>query len=188
VAAAVDGAIVWTEGFGYAAVDRTSVTPRTRFRLGALSKPMTSVAAALLHDRGRLDLDAPVQHYVAAYPQKQWTVTARQLMGDVAGVHRSRGDNIDGDSMPTQHCANLDEAVQLFAGDQLRFEPGTQHRYSMQHNVSCRGLPGSAFPNRARRMAYLLTRTGSTSTDGANPSTGREWALAVRDLDGRENW
>jgi serine beta-lactamase-like protein LACTB, mitochondrial len=131
VAVAVDGASVWTEGFGYAAVDRTPVTPLTRFRLGALSKPMTSVAAALLHDRGRLDLDAPVQRYVPAYPQKQWTVTTRQLMGDVAGVHRSRGDNIDGDSMPTQHCANLDEAVGLFAGDQLRFEPGTQHRYSI---------------------------------------------------------
>ena len=85
VAVAVDGAIVWTEGFGYAAVDRTPVTPLTRFRLGALSKPMTSVAAALLHDRGRLDLDAPVQRYVPAYPQKQWTVTTRQLMGDVAG-------------------------------------------------------------------------------------------------------
>jgi len=131
VAVAVDGAIVWTEGFGYAAVDRTPVTPLTRFRLGALSKPMTSVAAALLHDRGRLDLDAPVQRYVPAYPQKPWTVTTRQLMGDVAGVHRSRGDNIDGDSMPTQHCTNLDEAVELFAGDPLRFEPGTQHRYSI---------------------------------------------------------
>ena len=131
VAVAVDGAIVWTEGFGYAADDRTPVTPLTRFRLGALSKPVTAVAAALLHDRGSLDLDAPVQRYVPAYPQKQWTVTTRQLMGDVAGVHRGRGDNLDGDSMPNQHCADLDEAVQLFAGDQLRFEPGTQHRYSI---------------------------------------------------------
>jgi CubicO group peptidase (beta-lactamase class C family) len=131
VAVAVDGAVVWAEGFGYAAVDRTPVTPLTRFRLGALSKPMTSVAAALLHDRGLLDLDAPVQRYVPAYPQKPWTVTTRQLMGDVAGVHRSRGDNIDGDSMPTQHCANLDQAVELFAGDPLRFEPGTKHRYSI---------------------------------------------------------
>src|ERR1044072_8908145 len=92
---------------------------------------MTSVAAALLHDRGRLDLDAPVQRYVPAYPQKQWTVSTRQLMGDVAGVHRGRGDNIDADSMPTHHCANLDEAVGLFADDKLRFEPGTQHRYSI---------------------------------------------------------
>ena len=69
VAVAVDGEIVWAEGFGVTDVEsRTPVTPLTRFRLGALSKPLTALAAALLHDRGRLDLDAPVQRYVPAYP------------------------------------------------------------------------------------------------------------------------
>jgi serine beta-lactamase-like protein LACTB, mitochondrial len=130
VAVAVDGEIVWAEGFGWAdVVRRAPVTPLTRFRLGALSKPLTAVAAALLHDRGRLDLDAPVQRYVPAYSEKQWTVTTRQLMGDVAGVHRIRGDN--NDAMPTEHCASLDEAVALFADDPLLFEPGAQHRYSI---------------------------------------------------------
>jgi CubicO group peptidase (beta-lactamase class C family) len=129
VAVAVDGEIVWAEGFGWADVDsRAPVTPLTRFRLGALSKPLTAVAVALLHDRGRLDLDAPVQRYVPAYPEKQWRVTTRQLMGDVAGVHRIRGDN--NDAMPTGHCGSVDEAVALLAGDPLLFEPGTQHRYS----------------------------------------------------------
>jgi serine beta-lactamase-like protein LACTB, mitochondrial len=130
VAVAVDGEIVWAEGFGWTDVARSArVTPLTRFRLGALSKPLTAVAAALLHDRGRLDLDAPVQRYVPAYPQKQWTITTRQLMGDVAGVHRIRGDN--NDAMPVSHCASLDEAVAMLADDPLLFEPGTQHRYSI---------------------------------------------------------
>jgi serine beta-lactamase-like protein LACTB, mitochondrial len=115
VAVAVHGEIVWAEGFGWANVEsRTPITPLTRFRLGALSKPLTAVAVALLHDRGRLDLDAPVQRYVPAYPEKQWTVTARQLMGDVAGVHRIRGDN--NDAMPVERCGSLDEAVALVAG------------------------------------------------------------------------
>ena len=128
VAVSVHGEIVWAEGFGWADEDsRTPITPLTRFRLGALSKPLTAVAVALLHDRGRLDLDAPVQRYVPAYPEKQWTVTTRQLMGDVAGVHRIRGDN--NDAMPVEHCASLDEAVALVADDPLLFKPGTQHRY-----------------------------------------------------------
>jgi serine beta-lactamase-like protein LACTB, mitochondrial len=130
VAVAVHGEIVWAEGFGWTNVEsRTPITPLTRFRLGALSKPLTAVAVALLHDRGRLDLDAPVQRYVPAYPEKQWTVTARQLMGDVAGVHRIRGDN--NDAMPVERCGSLDEAVALVAGDPLLFEPGTEHRYSI---------------------------------------------------------
>jgi CubicO group peptidase (beta-lactamase class C family) len=130
VAIAVNGEIVWGEGFGWADVEsRTPITPLTRFRLGALSKPLTAAAAALLHERGRLDLDAPVQRYVPAYPDKRWTITTRQLMGDVAGVHRIRGDN--NDAMPDRHCGSLDEAVAMLAGDPLLFEPGTEYRYSI---------------------------------------------------------
>jgi CubicO group peptidase (beta-lactamase class C family) len=129
VAVAIDDAIVWAEGFGYVDLDRTPLTPLTRFRLGALSKPLTATAVALLYDQGRLDLDAPVQRYVAAYPQKQWTVSVRQLIGDVGGVHRIRGDG--NDAMPVEHCESLDEAVALLADDPLLFEPGTQYRYSI---------------------------------------------------------
>ncbi len=38
VAVAVDGEIVWTEGFGWTDIDnRVPITPLTRFRLGALA-------------------------------------------------------------------------------------------------------------------------------------------------------
>jgi CubicO group peptidase (beta-lactamase class C family) len=102
---------------------RRPVTPRTRFRTGSVSKTMTAAAVALLYERGRMDLDAPIQTYVQAYPPKQWPVTPRQLLGDVAGVHR-------GDSGPRGHCANVDEALPVFAGDPLAFEPGTEYRFS----------------------------------------------------------
>ena len=56
VAVAIDGKIVWAEGFGYASVERhTPVTPNTRFRTGSVSKTLTAAAAALLYDRGRID-------------------------------------------------------------------------------------------------------------------------------------
>jgi serine beta-lactamase-like protein LACTB len=129
VAVAREGEIVWSEGFGWADVeDRVPVTPRTQFRLGSVSKTLTAAAVALLYERGRIDLDAPVQGYVAEYPQKQWPVTTRQLMGDIAGVHRIRGDG--NDNPPGGHCANLDEAVATFAGEPLLFEPGTRYRFS----------------------------------------------------------
>ena len=132
LAVAVDGAIVWTEGFGYAAVDRTPVTPLTRFRLGALSKPMTAVAAALLHDRGRLDLDAPVQRYVP----------------------------------------------ELFAGDQLRFEPGTQHRYSIYGWVlvsavveRAGGAPFTRFMERRVFEPLGMDRTVVAEREGLDDAT-----------------
>ena len=43
------------------------------------------------------------------------------------------------------------------------------------------------FSRTGRRVAYLLTRTGSTSAGARPPLAGHEKALAVRDLDGREH-
>ena len=171
VAVAVDGQVVWAEGFGWTDVDnRSPVTPRTRFRLGALSKPLTAVAAGVLRDAGRLDLDAPIQRYVPAYPERQWTVTTRQLMGDVAGVHRIRGDN--NDAMPVSHCASLDEAVGLLAGDPLLFEPGTQHRYSIWGwilvSAVVEGAAGEPFDRVMVRRVFEpldMTRTVVAETD-----------------------
>jgi serine beta-lactamase-like protein LACTB, mitochondrial len=171
VAVAVDGAVVWAEGFGYADVDRTPVTPLTRFRLGALSKPLTAVAAAVLHDRGRLDLDAPVHRYVRGYPDKRWTVTTRQLMGDVAGVHRIRGDN--NDAMPDRHCESLDEAVAMLANDPLLFEPGTEHRYSIWGwvlvSAAVEGAAGEPFGRFMVRQVFeplAMERTSVAETEG----------------------
>ena len=172
VAVAVEGEPVWAEGFGWADIEsRTPVTPLTRFRLGALSKPLTAVAAAVLHDGGRLDLDAPVQRYLPAYPRQQWTVTTRQLLSDVAGVHRIRGDN--NDAMPVSHCASLDEAVALLADDPLLFEPGTQHRYSIWGWVLVSGVvagaAGEPFPRVMASRVFEplgMERTVVAETEG----------------------
>jgi CubicO group peptidase (beta-lactamase class C family) len=129
VAVAHDGRLVWAEAFGYADVERrVPATPLTRFRLGAASKPLTAAGVGLLRDRGRLDLDAPVQQYVRAYPSKQWPVSTRQLMGDVAGVQHRR-DGTEG--LPDHHCAGLEDGLEIFRDDPLLFRPGTQYRYSV---------------------------------------------------------
>ncbi|HEU6451224.1 MAG TPA: serine hydrolase domain-containing protein, partial [Gemmatimonadaceae bacterium] len=45
VAVGIDGQIVWAEGFGWADVEQqVPVTALTRFRIGSVSKPLTSVA------------------------------------------------------------------------------------------------------------------------------------------------
>jgi CubicO group peptidase (beta-lactamase class C family) len=129
VAVAVNGEIVWAEGFGFANVERrTPVTPVTRFRLGSVSKTLTAAGVALLYERGRIDLDASMQRYVPLYPRKPWPVTTRQLMGDIAGVHVIRGDN--NDQVPHFDCARMDEALKFFASEPLLFEPGTNYRFS----------------------------------------------------------
>lgn len=129
VAVARDGDIVWSEAFGVADLERrTPATPRTRYRLGSVSKTLTATAVALLYERGHIDLDAPIQAYVPSYPRKPWPVTTRQLLGDVAGVHRIRGDV--NDQLPRGQCTGLEQALEHFRDEPLMFEPGTQYKFS----------------------------------------------------------
>src|SRR5690606_22361679 len=88
-----EGRIIWSEGIGWADLEqRVAVTPLTRFRVGSVSKPLTATAIGLLVERGRLDLDAPVQRYVPSFPTRRHPVTTRQAAGHVAGIRHYRGD------------------------------------------------------------------------------------------------
>jgi len=174
MAVAIDGKVVWAEGFGYANVERReALTPNSRFHLGSVSKTLTAAGVALLHDRGQLDLDAPVQKYVPSYPQKTWTVTPRQLLGDIAGVHKIRGDN--NDQPPFGRCQNLDEALELFANEPLLFKPGTAYRFASNGWVLLSAViegaarePFSAFMSREVFGPLGMTRT---MLDGAAPNS-----------------
>jgi CubicO group peptidase (beta-lactamase class C family) len=127
VAVGADGDILWAEGFGYANLeDRIPVSPQTRFRVGSASNTLTSAAVGQLLESRALNLDDEIQAYVPDYPKKQWRVTLRRLMGNVAGVTNDAGD----EESISEPCAQTTDALQRFAKDALLFEPGTKYRPS----------------------------------------------------------
>jgi serine beta-lactamase-like protein LACTB len=151
VAVGVGGAIVWAEGFGWADIDKQSgVTPATRFRMGEVSKALTSAAAGLLVEQKKLDLDAYIQTYVPEFPEKQWPVTVRQLMGHVAGFRDDSGDEAH-----MEPCAKTEEGLSLFADDALLFEPGTKYRASSYSWI----LVSAAIEAAAREPFFDYMRT-----------------------------
>lgn len=121
---------VWAEGFGYANVEhRVPVTPLTKFRIGSVSKTMTSVALGLLVEEGKIDLDAPIQQYVSSFPEKaKGTITSRLLASHQAGVRHYRLDRSD--FLVTRHYNDVLKPLEIFADDPLKFEPGTDYSYS----------------------------------------------------------
>ena len=128
VAVGIDGEIVWAEGFGFADIESSlPVTPHHRFRTGTASIVFTSAAIGLLVDEGRLKLDDEIQKYVPDFPDKQWPVTIRQVMGQVAGFQTEDPDN---GVLTSSHCERPADAVALFAKEPLLFQPGTQYRDS----------------------------------------------------------
>lgn len=87
VAVALDGAIVWSEGFGFANLEhRVRVSDETRFGIGSISKTLAMAAAVRLMQRGELDLDAPVERYLADFPHKNRGITVRRLAAHQSGM------------------------------------------------------------------------------------------------------
>ncbi|MHB1327458.1 MAG: serine hydrolase domain-containing protein [Gemmatimonadales bacterium] len=127
IAVARNGAIVWSEGFGMANLELSApATPRTKFRIGSISKTLTSVAVAALWQEGKLDLDAPVQRYVPSFPDKGHPISTRQLAGHLSGIpHYTAADVVN-----TVHYPTVTAALDKFRDRPLLFVPGERYAYS----------------------------------------------------------
>jgi CubicO group peptidase (beta-lactamase class C family) len=87
IAVASRGRIVWSDAFGQA--DRQAgraATPATQFGIGSITKSLTMALAGRLVDQGRLDLDAPVERYVPAFPHAGRGITVRLIAGHLSGL------------------------------------------------------------------------------------------------------
>ncbi len=127
IAVARHGTILWSEGFGMANLELSApATPRTRFRIGSISKTLTSIAVAALWQEGKLDLDAPVQRYVPSFPDKGHPISTRQLAGHLSGIpHYTAADVVN-----TVHYPTVTAALDKFRDRPLLFVPGERYAYS----------------------------------------------------------
>jgi len=122
------GRVLLTQGHGLADVEnRVPATADTVYRIASISKSITATAAMKLVEAGKLDLDAPIQRYCSAFPQKLWPITARELLSHQSGIRDYRSEE---ESINTRHYTSIKEALTQFADDSLEFEPGTKMQYS----------------------------------------------------------
>jgi D-alanyl-D-alanine carboxypeptidase len=74
-------------GAGYASLPfRVPVTERTRFHIGSVGKHITALAVMQLVDAGRVDLDAPLGHYVTGLPPAWAALSIRTLLTHTSGL------------------------------------------------------------------------------------------------------
>jgi serine beta-lactamase-like protein LACTB len=114
---------------GYGTADVENYVPAkalTVYRIASTTKPLTAVAAMQLVEKGKLDLDAPVQKYVPSFPVKAYPVTTRHLLSHLSGVRNYK----TGEPERTDHFDNLTAALAVFKDDPLDFEPGTRYNYT----------------------------------------------------------
>jgi CubicO group peptidase (beta-lactamase class C family) len=112
--------------------DNAPASEHTLYRLASISKSLTATAAMQLWERGKLDLDAPVQKYCPSFPQKPWPISTRQAMGHLAGIRHYKSQSQDDREVGnTKHFENpIQGGLDFFKNDALLSEPGKQFHYS----------------------------------------------------------
>lgn len=143
------GSRVWTAAYGQRDLRRRlPATPETTYRLASITKSFTAVAVMQLVEQGQLALDQEIRSVVPNYPEKQWPITIRQLLGHQSGVPHYRNSR---DGRNTRRV-NTAEAIALFADRPLAAEPGTDFVYtSWGYNLlgaaveTASGLPYDAY-------------------------------------------
>lgn len=161
--------IVWAEGFGWADFEqRLPVSPRTRFRIGTASVALTSAAVGLLMEHGQIDLEAKIQAHVPEFPEKQWPVTLRQVMGHLSGVRNDGGDE---GPLFAVHCERPLDALPSFKDRPLLFEPGTRFHYSsygwILASAAIEAAAGEPFLGFMRRQIFEPLGMNDTVADSA---------------------
>lgn len=141
------GDLVYRGSAGYSDADKTKkVTNNDLYWIFSATKPITCVAAMRLVERGLIGLNDPVSKYIPAFSE----LTVRQKDGSLAPAQNT---------MTVEHlftmCGGMDynmetpaikevqtnpdattfELVSAMAKTPLMFEPGTNYRYSLCHDV-----------------------------------------------------
>lgn len=92
-----------------------------------VSKKLTATAATKLAEKGRLDLEKPIGHYLSDVPDSWQPITTRQLLSHASGIaHYSSPE----DALDVRQYANTSEALARFKNRPLRHRPGEGETYS----------------------------------------------------------
>lgn len=127
IAVVADNQLRWQQGYGLADLENfVPAKANTVYRLASVSKPITAVAVMQLVEKGKIDLDAPVQKYVPSFPQKSYPITIRELLTHTSGIRHYKGD----EENSTRYYKNLTEALDIFKNDALEHEPGLKFTYT----------------------------------------------------------
>jgi CubicO group peptidase (beta-lactamase class C family) len=150
----VDNQIVYLKGYGLEdRENKIPVTRRTLFRWASISKPLTAIAALQLEENRQLDLQADVRKYVPEFPEKNATITSRDLLCHQGGiVHYTNGVVIATQrKYDTPHpFKNVVVGLDDFRESPLVNDPGKKYSYTTRGYMLL-----SAVVQRAGKKKYI---------------------------------
>ena len=148
------GEIVHWDAHGWRVEDEDSLEVNDIFRIYSMTKPVTSVAAMILVEEGRLSLDDPLSGFIPSFADVQVyddgtlrpparPILVRDLLSHTSGLTYGVFGNTPVDSLYRRSLnaldmggeADLEERVEVIASLPLIDDPGARWNYSMSTDV-----------------------------------------------------
>jgi CubicO group peptidase (beta-lactamase class C family) len=137
------GKPVYSETFGVRDVaTKLPITPNTIFRLYSMTKPLTSVAAMMLIDEGKLKLDEPLSKYIPSFASAKVGVEKKLDNGEAAL-----------ELVPASRPITIEDLMRHTSGITYGFYGNTLVRKAYQEHQIYAGDPDNA--EFAERIAQL---------------------------------
>ncbi|MCG6963747.1 MAG: serine hydrolase [Acidobacteria bacterium] len=168
-----EGRLVFAHGYTWGEPDVTPTEPTATFRIGSVSKMITSVAIHQLIERGLLSYDTPVAATLGLAPPPGGTedprledVTLDNLLTHTVGWDKYDGgidplifkDWLIADTLGTEQPPTRDEIATFMAGQPMQFDPGTRWAYCnfgyMLLELLAEHVTGVSFPEWVQESVF----------------------------------
>jgi len=172
--------VIWAQAYGKADLEYDlPATPAHRFKLGSVSKVLTSTTAARMAVRGQVDLDAPISNWLKDLPAAHRQTTLKQLLTHRGGVRHYMPRDMDlaapGGALDFRVYPTNKEILAAFINDPLIGPVGGQVAYSTfgytLASLVLEAAAGQPFP--ALVKAEIGAPFGLTSLDADDPQSLR---------------
>ncbi len=171
VAVAKDGQIIWEEAFGWANREKMiQATPNTMYSMASISKPITTTGLMILVERGEVDLNEPVNRYLApaqltAYEGDASAATVTHILNHTSGLpaHYS----VFYQDEPQRQPPSFPESIRRYGI--LVHPPGAVYQYAnfgfalADHVIS--KVSGVPYPHFMKTEVFLPLGMTHTSVD-----------------------
>lgn len=125
-----DGKIIYKKGYGLANLELgVSITPRSVFYTGSVSKQFVAMSIALLIQEGKLSLNDNIRLYIPEIPEYDRPITIRHLVYHTSGIRDFLTlEGIAGIPLGQHHEVEVLELI--CRQKELNFSPGEEYLYS----------------------------------------------------------
>jgi CubicO group peptidase (beta-lactamase class C family) len=126
------GELIFSKGYGLANISYgISNDPKMVYNIGSVSKQFLGYAFAMLHMKGDLNIDDPVNKYLEDWPEFEYTVTLRHLLTHTSGYREAYTMSILAGRMIGVDRLSREECLEVVRKQpNLEFIPGSKWTYN----------------------------------------------------------